>query len=170
MRGIALIAAAFGTISSASPYPDPVSSFHCDANGGVSTKNVKVVADAYGWRSVSIIEAALAGDIGRLAKMVAGDAHFTLFQGDVGNGPGSTGPRAAIEFVRMVRPVRFQFATGSGPFSTDACSTSVDVTLDQRDPPTAALATFKYRHGMLVDVTASEVDVLQGDFSSKRDR
>jgi hypothetical protein len=164
----AVLAAASGA-SGTSPHPDPVSSFQCTLGGSASIKNVKVVADAYGWRSVTIMEAALAGDASRLSKMVDPKAKFTLFQGDVGNGPRSSGPEAAIEFARLVKPVRYQFATGSGPFSTDPCGAeSIDVTLDEQHPGTAAIATFKYEHGLLVVVTAGDVDVVRGDLSAHK--
>ena len=97
--------------------------------------------------------------------MVAPTATFSVFQGDVGVGPRSSGPQAAIEFAKQISPTSYQFQVGSGPFTMDPCGeTSAEIILTGKNPNKAVIATFKYVKGILVGVESSHVYLTRGDF------
>jgi hypothetical protein len=164
--GKALLAVLFLGVAATTNQSDDVWGFGCNTPQHVSAVNVRDVYAAYGSRSVAIINAAMANDGVTLAKMVSPSAKFTLFAGDVGIGPRSAGPAAAIEFVRQIAPRTYQFSAGSsGPFSMDPCSsTNVEMTLVGNQAGDAIVATFKYRDGILAEVQGSHVELIEGEF------
>lgn len=146
---------------------DEVADFHCKAPKSGASANVGEVYAAYGERSVAIVKAGLAGDAAQLREMVAPTAKFTLFQGDVGIGPRSSGAEAAIAFVKQVAPRNYEFSAGSrGPFSMAPCgSVTAELTLMGDKANEAVIARFKYERGILQEVQASGVVMEAGDFS-----
>lgn len=150
---------------------DAVDSFHCDSGQKVDQANVASVNAAYGSRSATIVERALAADASQLAKMVSPTATFTLFQGDVGVGPRSTGAQAAIAFAQQLTPTSYHFSVGPGPFSMDPCDeASADLVLEGNKPGEVVYAEFKYLNGVLIEVEASQLHLTRGDFPKPSDR
>jgi hypothetical protein len=147
---------------------DGVSAFHCQTPQQVTRANVREVYAAHGTRSVVIVRTALAGDAARLSQMVAPDAKFTVFEGDVGIGPRSAGVEAAIAFARQIAPQGYRFSAGSaGPVAMDPCDTAIaDLTLIGERPGEAVIARFTYRDGFLIGVEGSRVELVGGDFPS----
>ena len=145
--------------------PDAVDSFHCDSGQKIDRANVASVNAAYGSRSATIVERALAGDLKQLARMVSPTAKFTLFQGDVGVGPKTTGAEAAVAFAKQLTPTSYQFSVGPGPFSMDPCGeASADLVLGGNKPDDVVYAEFKYLNGILVEVEGSQLHLTRGDF------
>src|SRR5687768_451982 len=62
--------------------------------------NVAIVSNFYLQRSLSIIEAAMKSETTRLQALVCADASFAIIHGDVGQGPGTKGPPAAVELFQ----------------------------------------------------------------------
>lgn len=145
---------------------DAVDPFQCRTAQQVSTANIRDVYEAYGYRSAAIIKVAQGENATRLAEMVAPTAKFTVFQGDVGIGPRSSGPEAAVDFAKQIAPSSYQFSVGSsGPFVVNPCSAAiVELTLKRQQSDKVVIATFKYREGLLVEVKASQVDLVFGKF------
>ena len=149
----------------ASIVPDAVDSFHCFSGQKVDRANVASVNAAYGSRSATIVERALAGDASQLTRMVSPTATFTLFQGDVGVGPKSTGAQAAMAFAKQLAPTSYQFSVGPGPFSMDPCGeASADLVLGGNKPDEVVYAEFKYLNGILAEVEGSQLHLTRGDF------
>lgn len=152
----------------AAPAPtrlDAVDAYHCSSGLPVGRANVASVGSAYGFRSATIVEKALEGDVSRLANMVSPTATFSVMQGDVGIGPRSTGAKAAIAFAKQVAPTNYEFSIGPGPFSMDPCGeASVDLVLKGSKSDEVVFATFKYLHGLLVEVEGSQLHVTRGTF------
>lgn len=127
---------------------------------------------AYNNRSVAIMRSALAGDSERLSEMISPNSTFTLFQGDVGVGPRSTGPLAAIEFAKQIAPRHFQFsASSAGPLEMNPCGlATAELTFTSEHSDDAVIAEFKYEDGFLTGVRASRVALVRGDFHNASPR
>jgi hypothetical protein len=134
----------------------------CPSGGSSTLESVTEAHRAYGARSVSVVEAALARNVPALTRAVAATARFTVWNGDVGLDARAPGPGGAIEFFGMLSPAEYQFSTVfAGPISQDPCQ-GITVELLLRAPDRAASLQFKYERGMLMEVTGSEVSVTQG--------
>lgn len=144
---------------------DAVDDYHCNSGARVELSDVASVNAAYGSRSATIVERALAGNVSQLTQIVSPAATFTVFQGDAGVGPRSTGAEAAVAFAKQVNPTSYEFSVASGPFSMDPCrEVSIDLVLKGNKSGEVVFATFKYLHGLLVEVEGSQLFVTRGDF------
>jgi hypothetical protein len=120
--------------------------------------------EAYGRRSVEIVNAALANDIVALNGLVAPVARFSVGHGDAGYGLRDRGPQAAATFFRTFAPAEYRISTSLvGFYRMNPCGTvTVDLTL--AGPERTANLQFKYEGGMLVEVSGGEVIVTEGRF------
>jgi hypothetical protein len=159
----------FVTASPTADRPDGVAAYSCGNRRATDLANLAEIGEAYGRRSVAIIQAGLRQDVSALAKMVAPSAKFIYYQGDVGMGPRSVGAEAAAEFARKIGARRFQFSVApGGPFSENPCDPiTSEVRVIGEDPASAKVLTFKYDRGMLVDVTGSAVTLVNGRFAPR---
>lgn len=122
------------------------------------------VREAYGRRSVDIVNAALANDIAALREWVTSEARFSVQHGDAGYGQRDRGPQAAATFFRRFAPVEYRISTSLvGFYSLTRCS-AVTVELTLAGAERTATLQFKYEGGMLVEVSGGEVNVTQGRF------
>jgi hypothetical protein len=153
--------------------PDPVSAFACKAGRQARTRGLQTVVEAYHRHSVTILKAALAGDVNRLRDMVDPATKFTILSSDDNAIDWrETGASAAVTFARGIGPTGYQFSIApSGLGLADPCGeTSAELMLIGRPPNETLVVTFRYRRGMLVDVVARNVDMTRGDFASAADR
>jgi len=146
-------------------FQSPVIDFRCGETDQVGEGNVASVYNAYLRHSVVLIGLALKGDAATLAKAISPNARFATFHGDVGSGPRTTGPEAAVEFFKELEPTSYQTLSASaGPFSTAACGPIKVEVLLLRDGSNAAALVFRYEGGVLRDVTGSSTTTERGTF------
>ena len=151
-------------IASAS-FQSPVLDFRCGKYDQVSEGNVASIHNAYLKHSVELIGLALKGDAATFGKAISPNARFMAFYGDVGLGPRTTGPEAAVEFFKELEPTSFQTLTASaGPFSTAPCGTSTVEVLLLRDDSNGIALNFSYKDGVLLGVSGNATTVEQGKF------
>lgn len=145
---------------------DGVSAFRCKTSEQVSSVNVGDAYAAYASQSIIIMKNALEGNVAHLTRIVAPAAKFTLFAGDFGIGPRSSGSAAALEYAKQIAPRSYSFSAGSsGPFSMQPCGEiAVEGTLIGEKPAEAVIASFRYRDGLLVEVQSSRVSLITGAF------
>jgi hypothetical protein len=168
----AILTALLATVGPIVNNPDKVSDYHCETSGRETKVNVGDVHAAYGARSVAIMTSALARNTDHLSGMVSPGATFTVFKGDVGIGPRSAGPSAAVDFTRQLAPQSYQFSErSSGPFSMDPCgSVTTELTLFGARPDEAVIAKFIYLDGLLTEVRASQVKLVSGSLETPINR
>jgi hypothetical protein len=142
-----------------------VDRYRCGLSDQVQQDNVAQVHVAYLQRSISLVSAAVRGDESALAEIVAPNARFTVIRGDVGTGPRSTGPQAAVSFFQGLALTNYQYlAPGAGPFSMQPCGPiSSELLLSRSDSGGAAALEFKFDGGLLVEVTGSGTSIFEGE-------
>jgi hypothetical protein len=153
--------------SALGPHPDAVAGFNCQVKEKHRNELVLDVMGAYDARSAEIIQASLDRDFGRLARMVAPTAEFTIFHGDVGNGPRIRGPKAAVEFAKQLAATDYAFTTSAGPLLMDVCGTVIaELTVTGRDKNEATIIRFEFLNGTLIKATGAGVKLTRGKFHS----
>jgi hypothetical protein len=160
-----LFAAALFLTTQNAPAPDL-----CAGDAASRWQNVAEAEQAYGDRSITVVNAALAGDESALASLVASHAHFGADVADSGFGPGRmTGPAAAIEFFRGLAPTDYLImAQYAAMVSSRPCEgASAEVLL--RGPDWSAVLRFRYEQGMLVEVSGRLISVTQGQLHRPHD-
>lgn len=161
-----LSAAILATLGSPKPGDDHVSAFRCRTPEQVSSVNVGDAYVAYASQSIIIMKNALEGNAAHLTRLVEPAAKFTLFAGDVGIGPRSSGAAAALEYAKQIAPRSYSFpAEASGPFLMQPCGEiTVEGTLLGESPTEAVIASFRYRDGLLVEIESNRVSLITGAF------
>ncbi len=142
----------------------PVAAYNCAGEAAVAYEGIVEAYNAYYRQSLAIVTAALGEDHSTLELMVASDAEFTVFHGDVGIGPRASGPVAATEFFESLAPVEFEYREASpGPLALNPCG-HIETELVLRDDTNAEVSvlTFKYDRGILSSVTGYAATVTRG--------
>ena len=150
----------------------PISAFNCAGNEPVSRAGIVEAYSAYFENSLAIVIAALNGDQSALENLVAPEANFTVFHGDVGIGPRSTGPTAAEEFFSDLAPTEFEFReASSGPFAVNPCEhIETEVVLRTNADPEVSVVKFAYDRGILTGVNGYAATVKRGLLQARGDR
>lgn len=142
----------------------PVAAYRCDGGGSAEPANIATAYDSYARHSVQLVRAAMQGDATALQPWVGADAGFTVFYGDVGKGPRTTGVQAAIEFFSELEATNFEWlSASSGPFSIDPCGKLVSAILLRKEHSDQAFdLKFEYMDGKLIKVVGSAASVVEG--------
>lgn len=120
----------------------------------------------YARRAISIVDAAVAEDLAALDALVSPEASLEIWRGDSGVTEREPGRAAAVEMVRIMRPVRYQSQISQpGPISllSPACTHEVTLLFRTEEPTVGFSITFDFRQGLMVSATGSEVALFEGD-------
>lgn len=119
----------------------------------------------YARRVIRIVNAAVAEDLAALEALVSPEASLEIWRGDYSVGGREPGRAAAIEMVRILRPVRYQSQIGRpGPISllSTICTHEVTLLFRTEEPTVGFSMTFSFRDGLMVSATGSEVALFEG--------
>lgn len=126
------------------------------------------IVDAFDQRSIQIIAAASRGAAQDLGRFVAPELTSLVFNADVGLRSEGKGAAAVIELAQRIRPEGYQITHQRGaPLNPwDPCADmTVSMTVMSSDGA-VYVVRFRYKARLLVDISASDVDFVEGDFKN----